>query len=295
MFEWLIPLTLFVAVFLLTREGQRHFAQGRLRRQALLVAQVKDHSASSGLKPQPAVEEIFFRLLPILAAWQKRWVPSSWGLKTGKKLAHLPKWQGRGAAEWWVVKELAALIGLSIGWVLGDFFLALAAVLVAFFLPDLWLSEQDAKRRKRIMRELPDLLELLASCISAGMGFEQALTVILDRGQKGPLYAELAEMMRLIRMGQSRRDALQSMARRVDEQDFTTFVTALVQAERLGVSIRETLKIQAIQLRQKRSQQVEKQALEAPVKLLFPLIVFIFPVVFLILFGPIIIRFLQGF
>ncbi len=111
----------------------------------------------------------------------------------------------------------------------------------------------------------------------------------------GRLREEFQEAMRAIRMGQSRRDALTGLARRVDEPDFTTFVTALVQAERLGVSISETLKAQAGQLRTKRSQRVEKLALEAPIKLLFPLIVFIFPVVFIILFGPIIIRMLQGF
>jgi tight adherence protein C len=145
------------------------------------------------------------------------------------------------------------------------------------------------------MRELPDTLDLLASCMEAGLGFEQSLGVMIERGRKGFLLDEFSELMRSIRMGQSRRDALGAMANRVGETDFTTFITALIQAERLGVSVAAALKQQGSQLRTKRSQLIEKLALEAPVKLLFPLVIFIFPVVFLILFGPIIIRFMQGF
>jgi tight adherence protein C len=212
-----------------------------------------------------------------------------------KKLANHPKWQGRSAAEWLAVKEMAAVLGLLFGLAMGDLLLTLLAMAGGFFLPDLWLQEHDQRRRRGIMRELPDLLDLLSACMNAGLGFEQAVAVILERGRQGALYSELSEMMRTIRMGLSRQDALQALARRVDEQDFTTFVTALVQAERLGVSISATLKTQSVQLRQKRSQLVEKLALEAPIKLLFPLIAFIFPVVFLILFGPIIVRFMRGF
>jgi len=265
-----------------------------LRKQALAVV-----SATAGLvrvKQQRPLEKVLFRALPVLAAPQVQWVPQPWGAEAEKKLANIPLWQGRPASEWLAAKELAAAFGLWFGLALGaDLLLTLALTLGGFFLPDLWLREQDQARRRGLMRELPDMLDLLSSCMDAGLGFEQALGVILERGRPGCLKSEFMEMMRQIRMGQSRRDALQALARRVDEQDFTTFVTALIQAERLGVSIAVTLKSQASQLRGKRSQQVEKMALEAPVKLLFPLIVFIFPVVFLILFGPIVIRFMQGF
>jgi tight adherence protein C len=293
MFEWLIPALVFIAVFILAIEAQRRFTEARLRRRVLAVAQVPEKTPGR-IRQENVLEKIFFNWIPVMAARQKSWIPQPWGATVEKKLVHIPKWQGRSAAEWLAAKELAALVGLLFGLAIGDWLLTLAAVGGGFFLPDLWLHEQDGRRRKRIMRELPDLLELLVSCMNAGLGFEQAVSVILERGRKGPLYSELIEMMRTIRMGQSRRDALHAMAKRVDEQDFTTFITALVQAERLGVSISETLKAQAAQLRIKRSQQVEKMALEAPVKLLFPLIAFIFPVVFLILFGPIIVRFMRG-
>jgi tight adherence protein C len=294
MFTWIVALLVFASVFLLTLVLQRRRREARLRREALAVARETAAPAKTG-GTRPLVQA-FFRLLPALAAGQATWVPQPWGAQVEKKLSNQPLWRGRSAAEWMAAKELAAAGGLLFGLALGgDWLLTLGLTLSGFFLPDLWLGEQDRSRRRSLMRELPDVLDLLASCMDAGLGFEQALGVILERGRSGHLREEFLEMMRLIRMGQSRRDALQAMARRVDEQDFTTFVTALVQAERLGVSISVTLKSQAGQLRGKRSQQVEKQALEAPVKLLFPLIVFIFPVVFLILFGPIIVRFMQGF
>ncbi|NTV53222.1 MAG: type II secretion system F family protein [Candidatus Firestonebacteria bacterium] len=293
MFAWLIPLVIFIAVFLLALAGQRRFGQARLRRQALAVAQVE--AKALRVRQESRLEKLFFNWLPVLAAPQKAWVPQPWGSGVERKLRNISKWQGRSAAEWLATKELTAVFGLLFGLAIGDFFLTVLAAVGGFFLPDLWLNEQDTKRRRSLMRELPEWLDLLSACMQAGMGFEQAVAVILERGRPGALATELTDMMRNLRMGQSRRDALQIMARRVDEQDFTTFVTALVQAERLGVSLAETLKTQAAQLRQKRSQQVEKQALEAPIKLLFPLIAFIFPVVFLILFGPIIVRFMQGF
>lgn len=294
MFEGLIPLLMFIAVFLCAWNLQRLIRARRLQHQVVALGTAADRQAV-GPRP-PAWKKLFFNLLPLLGAWQARWLPETWRLRVEKRLAYIPPWQGRTASEWLAAKELAAVAGLGAGWLLaGDAWWAALLALGAFFLPELWLREQNQKRRRGILRELPNLLDLLAACMEAGLGFEQALLTILERDQRGYLKTELTEMMRAIRMGESRRDALLEMAQRVEEQDFTTFTTALMQAEKLGVSISHTLQTQAVQLRSKRSQQVEKLALEAPVKLLFPLIVFIFPVVFLVLFGPLVIRFIQGF
>jgi Flp pilus assembly protein TadB len=296
MFEWLIPLLISIAVFLLASAGQRWWRELRLRRLALAVVKTSVPDGDMATSRRSPIQDFFFRLLPILAAWQKQWVPTAWAIKVEKQLDRQPLWSGRTAAQWLVTKELSALVGGLAGFFIeaGIFYSLLIAV-AAFFLPDFWLKEKGTARRKGIMRELPDSLDLLASCMEAGLGFEQAVGVILERSKKGFLYQELNEMMRSVRMGRSRRDALKAMGERVGDSDFTTFITSLVQAERLGVSVAKTLKQQAVQLRTKRSQSIEKQALEAPVKLLFPLVVFVFPVVFLVLFGPIVIRFMQGF
>ena len=295
MFEWMIPLIIAIAVFLLASEIQKVWRASRLRRQAMVIV---------GSRTRPAfprqtagyLEKKIFKLIPQMAAWQVAWISSSWALRVEKQLVLLPKWQGRKAGEWLAAKELCLAAGLLIGLALGaGLVISFGMGVLAFILPDLWRKERVRAVRRGIMRELPDALDLLAAGVEAGLGLEQAINVLLERGRQGFIFHEFSEMMRTIRMGRSRRDALRFLSRRVDDPDFSTFITALVQAERLGVSIGATLKTQAVQLRTKRFQQVEKLALEAPVKLLFPLIVFIFPVVFIILFGPIVIRFMQGF
>ncbi len=291
MFPWMIGAVVFLAVWVLAQTGLDAARSERLRRQALAVAA----GPSRSRRDRRRVREAVFAVLPRLGAFQAGWVPPPWGQRTEKRLAQVPACRGLGAPEWLAAKELAALggllagalVGLDLGWVLG-------LGVGAFFLPDLWLKERDQERRKRILRELPDQLDLLGACLEAGLGFEPALGALLERGSGSPLHSEFAETLRQVRMGLARRDALQAMAQRVDEPDLTTFVTAVVQAERLGVSLADALKVQSAQLRNKRSQRVEKLALEAPVKLLFPLIVFIFPVVFMVLFGPIVVRFLNG-
>lgn len=296
MFEWMIPLLIAIAVFLLASEVQKAWQAGRLRRQAMAVVGTKARTVTSKPKSAGFLEKRIFKLIPLIAAWQAAWISQSWALRVEKQLALLPKWQGRKAGEWLAAKELCLAAGLLIGPALGaGWVLSLGMGAAAFVLPDLWLKEKVRAVRRGIMRELPDTLDLLAACVEAGLGMEQAINVLLERGRRGLIFHEFNEMMRTIRMGRSRRDALRILSRRVDDPDFSTFITALVQAERLGVSIGAALKTQAGQLRTKRFQQIEKLALEAPVKLLFPLIVFIFPVVFIVLFGPIIIRFMQGF
>ncbi len=295
MFEWMIPLIIAIAVFLLASEAQKAWRASRLRHQAMAIVGSPARPASQR-QTAGYLEKKIFKLIPQIAAWQTGWISASWALRVEKKLVLLPKWQGRKAGEWMAAKELCLAAGLLIGLVLeAGFILSVGMGVAAFMLPDLWLKEKVQAVRRGIMRELPDALDLLAAGVEAGLGLEQAINVLLERGRPGFIFHEFREMMRTIRMGRSRRDALRILSRRVDDPDFSTFITALVQAERLGVSIGTTLKSQAVQLRTKHFQQIEKLALEAPVKLLFPLIVFIFPVVFIVLFGPIIIRFMQGF
>lgn len=238
----------------------------------------------------------FFLNLDGVAARMNAWLPEKWRKRLEKQLGQSSFWRGHSAAEWWGVKEAAALAAFFSALVLGaGFFPSVLFAGGAFFLPDLWLLEQIGRRRQRLLRELPDNLDLLAACLEAGLGLEAAIGVWLERGHRSPLYEEYQEMMRTLSIGLSRREALQALAGRVAAPEVTAFAVAVIQAEQLGVSIAETLKQQSEQLRIKRSQRVEKLAMEAPVKLLIPLVIFIFPVVFLILFGPVFIRLLSVF
>ncbi|HEY8207537.1 MAG TPA: type II secretion system F family protein, partial [Myxococcaceae bacterium] len=131
-------------------------------------------------------------------------------------------------------------------------------------------------------------LDLLTLSVEAGLDFTAALAKVVEKGKTGPLRDELQLVLKQLKMGKTREEALKAMVARVDLAPLTMFVMALVQADRMGTSLGKVLRIQSTQLRQDRTQRAEKMAGEAPVKMLFPLIACIFPTVFMILFGPII-------
>jgi len=156
--------------------------------------------------------------------------------------------------------------------------------------PSLWLRSALAARHRRIQRSLPFVLDLLTLSVEAGMDFMMAMQRNVERLGADPLGEELIRAIREIQLGKTRREALRSMSARVGLPDLRSVVNALVQADELGVSIGSILRIQAEQIRQRRFERAEKLANEAPVKMLFPLMFFIFPAVFLILLGPILAR-----
>ena len=116
---------------------------------------------------------------------------------------------------------------------------------------------------------------------------------IVEKIKDGPLKDELAQMLKEMKLGKTRKDALRDMALRVDLPDLSAVVFSIIQAEQLGTGISTTIKIEAEQLRIKRSYRAEKMALEAPVKLMFPLVIFIFPTVFIVIIGPIILKLME--
>jgi tight adherence protein C len=163
------------------------------------------------------------------------------------------------------------------------------AVVGAIF-PRFWLSETINARHKAILRALPYNTDLLTLCVEAGLDFMGGLKTVVEQSQPGPLTEEFSQVLQEIKMGKTRREALEDMAARINLQAVTAFVSSLVQADKLGTPLGEALRIQSEQRRTERFQRAEKVAQEAPVKLMFPLLAFIFPAVFIILFGPIILK-----
>jgi tight adherence protein C len=159
--------------------------------------------------------------------------------------------------------------------------------------PDLWLKRTLQARHRSIQRALPFVLDLLTLSVEAGLDFMTAMQRNIQRRAVDPLNEELILLVREIQLGKTRAQALRDLGKRVDLSDLKSVVYALVQADELGVSIGSILRIQSDQMRQRRFERAEKLANEAPVKMLFPLMVFIFPSVFLILLGPIINRLIQ--
>ena len=165
-------------------------------------------------------------------------------------------------------------------------------LLMGAALPVMWISDTHKRRDRDIIRNLPVFLEYLTMCVDAGLNFLGALQQAVDKGPNGAMKNEFRIVLRDIRSGLPRAEALTRMEQRVNLKDVSTFVRSVIQAEKMGSSLRNTLQIQAQQRLEERFQRAEKTAMQAPVKLVIPLIMFIFPLTFVILLFPIVVKFM---
>ena len=154
-----------------------------------------------------------------------------------------------------------------------------------YLIPDFVVKMRGRRRRDEIGRELPDALDLLAVSIEAGLGFDAAVAKLIDRSE-GPLIEEFEIVLAEMRIGESRENALKKMGERTDVTEVNNFVRAMVQADQLGMSIGRILRVQATETRLKRQAAAEERAMKAPIKMLFPTVLFIFPAMFLVVLGP---------
>ncbi|MBI2886157.1 MAG: type II secretion system F family protein [Chloroflexi bacterium] len=165
---------------------------------------------------------------------------------------------------------------------------ALAPLGLAFFgqnLPNMWLSGKITARQKELTLSLPDALDLLTISVEAGMGFEQALQKVAEKWDNA-LTREFARVLREQRMGMSRREALRGLGARAAVPEVVAFTSAIIQADQLGVSISRILQLQSEQMRIKRRQKAEKLAHEAPLKMTFPMVLFMMPALWIVILGP---------
>ncbi|HOX39081.1 MAG TPA: type II secretion system F family protein [Candidatus Brocadiia bacterium] len=179
-----------------------------------------------------------------------------------------------------------ALMGFVFALVFAKPFPIVAGAAIGVIHPIVWLRDRIARRQTEMRRLMPYALDLLTLSVGAGLDFTAALERIVPKLAGSALAVEFGAMMREIQLGKPRREALRSMADRVQMTEMGTFATAMIQAEEIGAALGPVLRIHADQMRNDRSNRAEQKAVEAPVKILFPLIAFIFPTTFLILFGP---------
>lgn len=196
--------------------------------------------------------------------------------------------------EFLAIKELSA-IGLFLAFWLASksFLLSLMLLIIGFFLPDLWLNERIIRRKRNIVKELPYFIDMLTLSVEAGLDFGAAMNKIIQKSPSTSLIEELKQVQEEIRVGSTREDALRNLARRIDVQEITSFTSVLIQTDNMGSPLGTILRTQSEQMYLTRFLRAEKIAHEAPVKILFPLIVFIFPVIFIVLFGPVILQLLS--
>lgn len=170
--------------------------------------------------------------------------------------------------------------------------LIILAAIIGFILPISYFKTQADKRKREITRQLPDLLDLLYVSVEAGLGFDMALKKTTDKMQ-GALSLEIGKTLDEINKGKNRQDSLRSLVNRTGAEDLSSFVTAVIQSEQLGSNITNTLRIQSVSMRQKRRQRAEEAAAKIPVKMLFPLIFFIFPSLLIVVLGPAMINIIK--
>ncbi|MCE9672734.1 type II secretion system F family protein [Myxococcus stipitatus] len=256
------------------------------------LSEVRDESAG-GMKGAGSVA------IRRLGAFNRRFIWPSYEAKARRNLIKAGEPQGYKPEDIMALQEVSAVVGLLMGLFMlnglgQNLVWSLLFLLFGMYYPLLWLNDQVKKRHLQISRALPYNLDLLTLSVEAGLDFTAALAKVVEKGKAGPLREELQLVLKQLKMGKTREEALKSMIVRVDLPALTTFVTALIQADKMGTSLGKVLRIQSTQMRIDRTQRAEKLAGEAPVKMLFPLIACIFPTVFMVLFGPIVFQFFFG-
>ena len=256
------------------------------------VSEIRDESGG-GVK---GVGSVTIRKLGSL---NRRLMWPGYESKMRRKLIKAGEPQSYKPEDIMALQEIGAVVGLVAGLILFNAVnenLAWALVIAAFgvWYPLIWVNDQVKKRHLQISRARPYSLDLLTLSVEAGLDFTGALAKVVEKGKAGPLREELQIVLKQLKMGKTREEGLKAMIVRVDLPALTTFVTALIQADKMGTSLGKVLRIQSTQMRIDRTQRAEKLAGEAPVKMLFPLIACIFPTVFMVLFGPIVFKMLFG-
>ena len=297
--EYLAAVTAFAAVFLLLlslQGGQNKDVRARLE----------------GLRPQPQPDQIeerltlsqriFVPLTQSLVLQVKRLLPTKMleGIEQKLIVAGEPMtlngfltFQLITASVFFLLPAL--LIGsgtMQVGMMSLGFFAGFSLAGVA--LPQYWLRSRIGQRQNEIIKSLPDSFDLITTCAEAGLGLDAALARVAEKVE-GPFADELSRMLRDIALGKMRREALRELGDRTGVPDLVSFVNAIIQAESMGSSIGTVLRVQADQLRVRRRQRAEEQAYKAPIKMLFPLVLCIFPTLFIVILGPAVITIMDGF
>ena len=164
----------------------------------------------------------------------------------------------------------------------------------AFIMPDYYLSMKTKSRKEELVAQMPDVLDLLTVSVEAGLGFDAAVAKVCER-MRGPLVEEFRIVLHEMRIGEARSKALKNMADRLDMNETTTFARSIVQADQLGISLGRILRVQGQDMRHRRQMAAEERAMKAPVKMLFPIAVFIFPAMFVVILGPAMIQLMKIF
>lgn len=253
---------------------------------------------------QPLTERIIYPMARALGEFALRFTPQKAIQDTSRKLELAGNPTGLDPTLFWALR----FIGLSLGAVMffvsaiappGSFIKGkgllwgIPAAAIGFYLPELWLRSKINRRQNEVRKAMPDALDLLTICVEAGLGFDAAMAKVNEKWDN-ELAIELGRVLREIQLGKLRRDALRDMANRLGVAEMTSFVAAVIQSEQLGVSMAKVLRIQSDQMRMKRRQRAEEEAHKAPIKMLIPMALLIFPAICIVLMTPALLMLLSS-
>ncbi|UBU62038.1 type II secretion system F family protein [Acidithiobacillus ferrooxidans] len=284
--------TLLVALVTGISVGLLVYALGVLVRQ--MEPSLRDY-----MDPLPKGLRLFWPLVQFIRSTVIIFIPDRLLLRVHQRLQRAGVHYMLNAGEFVALKWIATivpLISICLFYMALGFFniwLSLLAALIGSFYPDLWLVEQSRRRGRLILKELPVYLDFITLMIEGGLNLTGAMQVAVDKGPPGPLRNEFSIMIRDLRAGTPKMDIFRRFGERVPLPEVRSLVSALIQSEERGGDLGPVLRAQAEQRREERFLRAEKMALEAPVKLLAPLLVFIFPITFLMLAFVIYMKFLQ--
>ncbi|MDF2857825.1 MAG: type secretion system family protein [Neobacillus sp.] len=296
-----LTITCTIYGFLLMRSEKKSKVQDRL--DFFLVNEPLDK-----VVPIEAKQETLFRRLlqPILVDFKKSFkkrMPGEKEAKIDKKLQRAGNPFGMTAVDFRLV-QLVFIIVLPIiftgyGAILNMgksaiLVFIMIGILIGSYYPHFYLKQKTKARSRRALREFPDLLDLLTVSLEAGLGFDAAITKVVSR-KEGVLSYEFHRCLEEIRLGKTRREALSGIRDRVDVDVVKAFISNVLQAEKLGIGMVKVLRVQSNEVREQRKQRAEEEAMKAPIKMLFPLILFIFPSLFIVLLGPAVIQVIETF
>lgn len=245
---------------------------------------------------QPITERVIVPIVQKIGELTEKFTPQNAIEETEKKLELAGNPPGIDPTIFWAARFIVA-IGVggillfvfsvsSMNWTWGRKLLMTGIFsVIGFFMPQLLLQSKISSRQDMIRKSMPDALDLLTICVQAGLGFDAAMSRVAEKWEDA-LADEFSRCLREIQLGNVRRVALRNMADRIGITEMTSFVAAIIQSEQLGVSMAKVLRIQSDQMRTRRRQLAEEKAQQAPVKMLFPMALLIFPSIMIILLGP---------
>jgi tight adherence protein C len=237
-----------------------------------------------------------------LGSFASRFTPTGWVAKSQHKIV-LAGWGERMDGNTWAaIRIISLIVGVVLAFLLVPlvegtllrFAVAALTVLIGFYGPEASLNRAIDDRRKEMERQLPDIIDLLVISVEAGLGFEAAMGRVVQN-VPGELSREFQRTLQETRVGVSRHEALRNMAERTDVDDLNSFILSLIQADQFGVSIARMLRVQADEMRVRRRQRIQEKAFAAPVKMIFPMLLCIFPSIFIVILGPAVISIADTF